>query len=65
MDPRKISGNNKIHSVFLSTIIIRVIKSRILRWAGHVGRMEDSSAFKMLMDKPTGRICIFLGTYIF
>ena len=33
-----------------------VIKSRILRWAGHVARMEESkSAFKMLTGKPTGR----------
>ena len=29
-------------------------KSRRLRWAGHVARMEeDSSAFKILTDKPT------------
>ena len=29
--------------------------SRILRWAGHVARMEDSmSSFKVLTGKPTG-----------
>ena len=38
------------------TNIVRVIKSRRLRWAGHVARMEvGSSAFKMLAGKPTGK----------
>ena len=37
-------------------LIVRMIKSRRLRWAGHVARMEESrSAFKMLTGKPTGR----------
>ena len=32
-----------------------MIKSRRLRWAGHVARMEEGrSAFKMLTCKPTG-----------
>ena len=36
--------------------IVRVIKSRRLRWAGHVARMEESrSVFKMLTDKPAGK----------
>ena len=33
-----------------------MIKSRGLRWAGHVDRMEESRcAFKILTDKPTGK----------
>ena len=33
-----------------------VTKSRILRWASHVARMEDSSSvFKILTGKPTGK----------
>jgi hypothetical protein len=33
-----------------------VIKSRKLRWAGHVVRMKESrSAFKILTGKPTGK----------
>ena len=33
-----------------------MIKSRRLRWAGHVARMEEGrSAFKILTDKPTGK----------
>ena len=32
-----------------------MIKSRRLRWAGHVARMEESrNSFKMLTGKPTG-----------
>ena len=34
--------------------IVRVIKPRRLRWAGHVVRMEESrSGFKILTGKPT------------
>ena len=33
-----------------------MIKSRSLRWAGHVARMEESrSAFKILTGIPTGK----------
>ena len=34
-----------------------VIKSRRLRWAGHVARMaEDRSAFKFLTDSPIEKV---------
>ena len=34
-----------------------MIKSRRLRWAGYVARMEEGrSAFKILTVKPTGKI---------
>ena len=33
-----------------------MIKSRRLRWAGHVARMEEGrSVFKILAGKPTGK----------
>ena len=36
--------------------IVRVTKSRILRRAGHVARMEeDRKAFKILTGKPSGK----------
>ena len=42
--------------MYRSPNIVRVIKSRRLRWAGHVAKMEESrSAFKMLTGKPTGK----------
>jgi hypothetical protein len=35
---------------------VRVIKSKILRWAGHVTRMQEGrSVFKILTGKPTGK----------
>ena len=33
-----------------------MIKSRRLRWAGHLARMEEGrNAFKILTGKPTGK----------
>ena len=35
---------------------VRVIKSRRLRWAGHVARMEEGrSAFKFVTGRPRGK----------
>ena len=43
--------NQKLHSLYCSPSIVRVIKSRGFRWAGHVAKMEeDRSAFKILSD---------------
>ena len=48
--------NGELHSLYLSPNIVRVIKPRRLRWAGHVARMEEGrSAFKILTGKPTGK----------
>ena len=42
--------------MYRSSSIVRVIKSKRLRWAGRVARMEeDRSAFKVLTGKPTGK----------
>ena len=42
--------------MYRSPNTVRVIKSRRLRWAGHVARMEEGrSAFKILNDKSTGK----------
>ena len=41
--------------LYRSHNIDSVIKSRRLRYAGHVARMEKSSSFKMLKGKPTGK----------
>ena len=48
-------NNEELHR-YRSPNIVRVIKSRRLRWAGHVARMEEGrSAFKILTGKPTGK----------
>ena len=38
--------NEKIHSLYLSTNVVRVVKFRRLRWAGHVARMEEGRCFQ-------------------
>ena len=47
--------HNEEYIFYRSPTIVRVIKSRKLRWVGDVARMEGGrSAFKILTDKPTG-----------
>ena len=39
--------NEELHSLYRSPIVVMVIKSGRLRWAGHIARMEeDKSTFK-------------------
>jgi hypothetical protein len=51
-------GWRKLHNLYSSPSIIRVIKSGRMRWAGHVTRMgEKSNAYtsSILVGKPEGR----------
>ena len=42
--------------MYRSLNIVRVIKSRRLRWAGHVARMKKGrNAFKIVTGKSTGK----------
>ena len=48
--------NEELHSLYCSPSIVRVIKSRRLRWAGHVARMkEERSAFKTVTRTTLGK----------
>ena len=48
--------NEELYNLYRSPNLVRVIKSRKLKWAGLVVRMEDGrSAFKILTGKPTGK----------
>ena len=48
--------NEDLHSLNRSSNIVRMIKSRRLRWAGHLARMEEGrSAFKIVTGKPAGK----------
>jgi hypothetical protein len=48
--------NKELYALYSSPNIIRVIKSRRLRWAGHVARMgERRRAYRALVGKPEGR----------
>jgi hypothetical protein len=63
MDPKKekVAGdvrrqnNEELHNLYTSNII-RVIRSRRIRWVGHVVHMEETrSAYKILVEKPEER----------
>jgi hypothetical protein len=48
--------NEELHNLYSSPSIIRMIKSRRMRWAGHVARMgEKRNAYRILVGKPEGR----------
>jgi hypothetical protein len=49
--------NEELHNLYASPNIIRMIKSRWMRWAGHVvARMgEKRNAYRTLVGKPEGR----------
>jgi hypothetical protein len=48
--------NGELHNLYSSPDIIRQIKSRRMRWAGHVARMgEGRNLYKVLVGKPEGK----------
>jgi hypothetical protein len=48
--------NDELHSLYSSFNIVRVIKSRGMRWAGHVARMgEGRGIYSVLVGRPEGR----------
>jgi hypothetical protein len=47
--------NEELHNLYCSPSVIRIIKSRRMRWTGHVARMgERKNAFRILVGKPEG-----------
>jgi hypothetical protein len=48
--------NDELHSLYSSPNIVRVIKSRMMRWAGHVASMEEGrSVYRILVGRPEGK----------
>jgi hypothetical protein len=48
--------NEELHGLYSSTNIVRVIKARRMRWAGHVARMgEVRGAYNILIGRPEWR----------
>jgi hypothetical protein len=48
--------NDELHNLFSSPNIVRVIKSRRMRWAGHVARMgEGTGVYRVLVGRPKGK----------
>jgi hypothetical protein len=48
--------NEQINDLYSSTNIMWVIKSRRMRWVGHVARMrERRGTYRVLVEKPEGK----------
>jgi hypothetical protein len=48
--------NGELHSLYSSPNIVRVIKSRRMRWVGHVAHMEEGrGVYRVLVGRPKGK----------
>jgi hypothetical protein len=48
--------NEELHNLYSSPSIIRIIKSRRMRWAGYVARMgEKRNVYRLLVGKSEGK----------
>jgi hypothetical protein len=48
--------SEELHNLCSSRNVIRIIKSRKMRWAGHVARMgEKRNVYRLLVGKPEGK----------
>jgi len=48
--------NEELNDLHSSPNIVRVIKWRRMRWAGHVARMgEERGVYRVLLRKPEGK----------
>ena len=48
--------NEELNDLYSSPNIVRVIKSRRMRWAGHVARLgEEREVYRVLEWKPEGK----------
>jgi hypothetical protein len=48
--------NEELHNFYSLPNIIRIIKSRRMRWAGYVARIgEDMNTYRILLGKPEGK----------
>jgi hypothetical protein len=47
--------NEELRDLYSSASIIRIIKSRRMRWAGHVARIAEKNAYRLLVGKPEGK----------
>jgi hypothetical protein len=47
--------NEELNDLYSSPNIVRVVKLRRMRWAGHVARTGDRGVHRVLVGKPEGK----------
>jgi hypothetical protein len=47
--------NEELHKLYSSPNIIRMTKSRRVRWAGHVAQLGEKNSHRILVGKPEGK----------
>jgi hypothetical protein len=47
--------NEELHNLYSSPNIIRMIKLRRMRWAGHVTRKEKRNSYRIFVGKSEGK----------
>jgi hypothetical protein len=48
--------SGELHNLYSSPNVMRQMKSRRMRWAGHVARMEEGrNVYMVLVGKPEGK----------
>jgi hypothetical protein len=47
--------NEELHDLYSSSCIIRMMKSRMMRWTAHAARMGTRNTYRMLVGKPEGK----------
>jgi hypothetical protein len=47
--------NEELHNLYSSPSIIRMIKSRRMRWPGYLALVEKRDAYRILVEKPEGK----------
>jgi hypothetical protein len=51
-----LENNEELHNFYFSPSVIKMIKSRGMRWTGHVAQMGDKrNAYEILVGKPEGK----------
>jgi len=48
--------NEELNDLYCSPNIVRMLKSKRIRWAGHVARMgEERGVYRVSVEKPEGK----------
>jgi hypothetical protein len=50
--------HEELHNLYCSPSVIRIIKSRRMRWTGHVARKREKDAYRILAGKSEGKVSL-------